>query len=557
LDGDLSRSVNAHVRTLPANGGFQYRAELRGLAASRNYYYQPFVNGDAVTQPLRFRTPGPGPFTFLVFGDSGTGTAAQKTLAQRMIENEAPSLVLHTGDLSQESGTIEQLTSNYLDVYGPLMSRAAFFASPGNHDYYTDRGAACFAVHAPPPSDVPAEDIGRYFSFNWGNAHFVSLDSNLLEYPDASARMIEWLDRDLQRQTKFWKIVYFHHPPYPTGHHLTDSVSALVRNRVVPILERHGVHVVFTGHEHSYQRTLPLRGGEPSGGTPGTVYVISAGGGGVLHRIEATPRHAASISAHHYIRGEVRGSRLTLNVIGMDGQTIDRTTIEAPTSPVAEAVVNAGSFTPSIAQGSLISIFGRDLAVEDRAASKPVLPVELGGTTVTVNDERVPLLFVSPYQINAQLPYGIKGTVKLRVATRTASTEIDVDVADAAPALMQVPAVSGDLPAVYSASSGAMVSQTSPIVAGDYATMYAVGLGGSGVKAGEPTAEVTAVAQPVLVQIGSTTQPAEFAGLVPGVVGVYQVNFRVPAGTPEGANGLRLVVNSAASEPATMFVRAR
>jgi uncharacterized protein (TIGR03437 family) len=489
-----------------------------------------------------------------VFGDSGTGSAAQLALAKRMIDNETPSLVVHTGDLSQESGTIEQLTSNYLDVYGPLMSRAAFFATPGNHDYYTEAGAPCFAVHAPPPSDVPAEDVGKYFSFNWGSAHFVSLDSNLLEYP-AAARMLEWLERDLQRQTKFWKIVYFHHPPYPSGHHVDDPVSALVRTRVVPILERYGVQIVFTGHEHSYQRTVPLAGGEPSGSAPGTVYVTSAGGGGVLHYIRSTPKHAASISAHHYIRGEIRGSRLILTAVGIEGQVIDRTTIEVPTSPVAEAVVNAGSFTQSIAQGSLISIFGRDLAVEDRIAGKAALPFELGGTTVTVNDERVPLLFVSPYQINAQLPYGLKGPAKLRVASRNASTELDIEIADAAPALVHV---SGEVPAVYAAVSGSVVSETSPIGAGEYATMYAVGLGGgAGAKAGQPLDEVTAVTQSVMVQVGASTEPAEFAGLMPGIVGVYQINFRVPESTPEGANGLRVVVNSAMSDPATMFVRSK
>jgi acid phosphatase type 7 len=248
---------------------------------------------------LRFRAAGPGPFAFLVFGDSGSGGPDQASLARRMMDNENPALVLHTGDLSQESGTFGQIESTYFNAYAPLMSRFPFFPTPGNHDYYTDSGAPYVAMDSPPATGVPAQDAGRYYSFDWGNVHFVSLDSNLLESPAAAQRMLEWLDLDLGRQDRFWKVAYFHHPPYPTGHHLQDSVCAMVRERVVPILERRGVQLVLSGHEHSYQRTVPLRNGAPADAGSGTVYIITGGGGGALQDIGSSPTQAFGASVFH------------------------------------------------------------------------------------------------------------------------------------------------------------------------------------------------------------------------------------------------------------------
>ncbi len=561
-EGDLSGSVPAQIREFPRTsssaGFFQYQAEIRGLIAGREYLYQVVMDGEAAVSGLRFRTTGAGAFTFLALGDSGTGNEAQQAIARRMIDNEDPSFLLHTGDLSQESGTFDQLDAKYFGVYRELMNRTPFFPSPGNHDYYTDGGMPYLSSQALPAGDEPSADQGRYYSFNWGNAHFVSLNSNLLDSAGpAAGRMLAWLEGDLQRQTKFWKVVYFHHAPYATGHHLNDPLCVAARERVVPILEKYNVQLVLSGHEHSYQRTVPLRNGVPAGDDGGTVYVITGGGGGILHHISRTPITAVGESVHHYLRGEVRGATLTLTAIDAKGEIVDKVTLTRPTQVAVESVVNLGSYTPGVAAGSLVSISGRALAAAERSA--PGLPSAepLGGVRVTWNRVPAPLLSVSPYQIKAQLPFGISGKGMLHVVNQSGEDDFDLEVAAAAPAIVTIPVGLRLAPAITESLSGDLVTFGSPALPGSYIAIFAVGLGDvRGNLAGnrEVPAGLNFGAGPVTVQIGKTTVAPDFAGLIPGYAGLYQINVRIPEGTRVGPLGLRIRVGDAASEPATLFV---
>lgn len=557
--GDLVAAFPAQVQQF--SNFFQYSAELRGLTPGREYDYQVLLDGVVVRDRMRFRTTGPGPFNFLVFGDSGTGNENQAALARRMMERENPSLVLHTGDLSQESGTYEQLDATYFDVYAPLMSRSPFFPSPGNHDYYTDDGIPCHSAHAPPPAaDVPSEDAGRYYSFEWGNVHFVSLNSNMLENPARAARMLEWLDRDLARQSRFWKIVYFHHTPFPTGHHLTDAICNAAREKITPILERHNVHLVLTGHEHSYQRTHPLRNGVPVESGSGTVYVTTGGGGGVLHRINPSAIHEKQVSAHHYLRVQVFGARLSVTAIDAEGRAIDQFTLAPPAPASAEAAVNAASYTSDLAGGSLVTIFGRSLAREEQAAPQFPLPTELAGTSVTLNGQALPLLYVSPFQVNAQLPYGVGGSATLRVQTPHSSDELTVMVGRSAPAIIETSAGHLRVPAAVRYRGGSLITPEAPASAGDWVTLYVVGLGevDGAVAPGDaaPGRPPLRAVEPVEVRIGERIVPPVFAGLSPGFAGLYQVNFRIPEGTPYGPMPLRVASHGARSEPVVLHIGA-
>ena len=113
------------------------------------------------------------------------------------------------------------------------------------------------AVHSVPGDTVPVADRGRYYSFDWANVHFVSLDSNLsLERAVTSGGpMLEWLNNDLRSTRQFWRVVYFHHPPYGAGPNQNDVHSLWIRQYAVPIFEANGVQLVLNGHEHSYQRS--------------------------------------------------------------------------------------------------------------------------------------------------------------------------------------------------------------------------------------------------------------------------------------------------------------
>lgn len=550
------RAAAAQSRWFPAtptgDSYYQHQAELTGLAAGREYVYRVRLNGEILKDATRFRTAAPGPFTFLAFGDSGTGGPAQSRLAALMMAREDPALVLHVGDLSQQEGTAAQLSATYFGVYAPLLGRVPFYPAPGNHEYYSDGAAPYLSALAPPTSGVPPADTGRYYSFDWGNAHFVSLDSSLLVNPTAADRMLNWLDRDLGRSTQYWRIVYFHHPPYPAGHHLDDPLSEVVRTRVVPILDRHNVHLVLSGHEHTYQRSLPLRAGVPVAPGAGAVYITTGGGGGDLHTFGASPLVAVAKLVHHYLRCQVRDSQLSVTAISIDGDEIDRMTLTPNPRIAKDSVVNAASFTPALAPGSLISIFGPNLAFDHRQALGLPLPTEMAGTSVSLNGQRLPLLFVSPVQINAQLPYGALGPATLRVTTPEAFAEAPVVLAEVAPAILPVFTGAGSAPAIVLSSSGALVSDDSPAGGGDYLTIYAVGLGelDRPVPAGAPAPGFSPAQtrNPVLVRVDDLSLVPSFAGLAPGWTGLYQVNVRLPPGLRDGRHGLALVVKGVSSE---------
>jgi len=106
-----------------------------------------------------------------------------------------------------------------------------------------------------------ASGTEAYYSFNYGNMHFVCLDSYDSDR-DPSGDMLTWLQSDLAANTQPWLIAFWHHPPYTKGSHDSDNEGELIdmRENALPILESHGVDLVLTGHSHSYERSYYLNG---------------------------------------------------------------------------------------------------------------------------------------------------------------------------------------------------------------------------------------------------------------------------------------------------------
>ena len=406
-----------------ASAYYQYRADLSGLQAGTSYRYQIVQDGQVLAaDPVQnsFHTPDSGDFSFLVMGDSGTDSPEQTTLLQQMIAETNVSKVIHVGDLAYMSGTFAQFESNYFALYAPLMSRLPFYTAPGNHEYVTDSAAPYLAVHAAPVCGVPSQDVGRYYSFDWGDAHFVSIDSNLLN-SDGGARMLGWLDADLAATKKYWKIAYVHHPPYPTGAHLGDPLCVLVAENVNPIVERHGVQLLLAGHEHGYERSFPLRGGQKADASlPSTTYLITGGGGAFLENVGSLPQCVLSVSAHNYLRVDIAGTALTFSAIGLGGAVIDRITLNPPPVLAPGGIVNARTLSPDIFTGSLVRISGQNLAI--RSTSSNGAPShQLAGVSVTVNGVHAPVLYASPSELIIQIPVGVSGRATFNVSTPNGS----------------------------------------------------------------------------------------------------------------------------------------
>ncbi len=200
-------------------------------------------------------------------------------------------------------------------------------------------------------------------------------------------------------------------------------------------------------------------------------------------------------------------------------------------------VVNGASFQPSLAAGSVVSIFGQNLASQ-AAASGPPLPKLMGGVCVTLDNEVMPLVMTAPGQINAQIPPGLaagRHTLVVRAVDRNlASPAQTVTVAKYAPAVY-LNSATGQ--AALFRPDGSPVSKDRPARRDEPLVLYATGLGpttGGKVTAGEASpADPLAVTEKVRVFFGDPRYKeaeviVDWSGLAPGQVGLYQINLRVP-----------------------------
>ncbi len=569
IDKSFSRSATAQTRlftrdeTVLPNAITQYEALLTGLSPGTVYYYRVLVDGQDLTpnDELKLKTAGPGPFTFLAFGDSGMGTLEQQQVATRMsLEN--PALVLHTGDIAYMSGTYEQFESRHFGVYAFLMKRAPFYPIAGNHEYITNHGAPFVAMHSFPTNGNPAER-NRYYSFDWGNVHFVGLDSNdpLENAAQGRSPMLTWLDDDLARSKQFWRVVYFHHPPYAYGPNQEDGLERLVRERILPILDKHDVQLVLSGHEHSYQRSFAIRDGRAVSANTGTVYIVTGGGGAALYPVGPGPALAFGASLYHYLRVDVDGGRMTISPIGVDGAVIEKDGKPVVLQPAPllqpEGVVNAASYFRTVAPGSLISVFGRFLALEERGAQSLPLPQSLAGTEVTLNGRRLPLLYASRTQLNVQLPFDVTGQGTLRVTTPNGFADTSINVSAVSPGLFIVNSATGITATLH--ADGSLVTANSPALPGEFVSLYMTGLGavlgeiGPGQPA--PVAPPLAVRARVRVTIGNLEVAPSFAGLAPGFAGLYQVNIQIPAGITPGTLPIKVAADEIPSNFGNIVVQ--
>jgi 3',5'-cyclic AMP phosphodiesterase CpdA len=200
----------------------------------------------------------------------------------------------------------------FFTPYRELIKEVPVFPVLGNHDVRNGNRAA-FLDNFHPPLGSPGS-TKRYYSFDWGDAHFVALDSELYYGGKGSSaeRQKAFLERDLAATDKRWKVAFLHRSPYGTSKHGGDDK---VRYDLEPLFARHKVDLVFTGHDHVYERTVPIRG---------VTYVVSGGGGRRLYPAGRGRLTACSRSAHHAVLVRVDGGSLSLEATEPDGTVFDR-----------------------------------------------------------------------------------------------------------------------------------------------------------------------------------------------------------------------------------------
>jgi len=331
-----------------------------------------------VTSPLPADAP---PFTFWAAGDCGTGSTTQVDVMNAMLDangGRSPDIAVLLGDIAYTRGRDVEFTNKYLAPYAPVFRNTVSWPTLGNHD------SASTISGDPGPSTGPyydafvlpaAAEVGgiasqteAYYSFDFSNVHFVSLNSSNVSR-STSGPMATWLASDLASTSQEWVVAYFHHPPYSKGTHDSDNENILVemRENIVPILEAGGVDLVLCGHSHNYERSFLIDGAyatptpdfaalsangnilddgdgrvsgagayrKPAGRTPhsGTVYVVAGHGSASLGGSQLHPVMYFRESAFGSCLVNVDGPRLTLRNVRVDGVISDEFTIEKSDQP--------------------------------------------------------------------------------------------------------------------------------------------------------------------------------------------------------------------------------
>ena len=287
---------------------------LTNLLTGTTYFYQ---TGSLATSTFTTNRDDADPnFTFAAFGDSGIAAVVpilrgyQYAIAA-LLERLRPSFVVHTGDVIYNGGEYANFDPEFFAPYSRLLRSVPFYTSMGNHDYVTANGQP-YLDNFFLPANNPL-NTRRYYSFDYGNAHFIALDSN--QSSAAGTPMALWLANDLGTTHKFWKFVFFHHPLYTSGPHSLDPGYLERRENLAPLFDQYHVDVVFSGHDHDYERTLPIHNGQAVRAGDGVVYIVSGGGGAALYPVGTNAWTALSSSVHHVVQVSVAGCRLTLSAL--------------------------------------------------------------------------------------------------------------------------------------------------------------------------------------------------------------------------------------------------
>jgi hypothetical protein len=412
-----SVAIVTHAPRTAGKGGdaeqrFNWAAVSSGLALGRKYYYRVRGNGQTLAEGyFTTRQPRGRKIRFVAFGDNSYGDISDRAIAYHSYRQH-PDFVMNCGDNVYESGSDDEYQRYFFPVYNadqagpregaPLLRSVPFYTVIANHDvqgkdangheiadfartpdalaFYTAmhlplNGPAAPAYPTPMSGPQPTTDRFRMcagdrfprmanYSFDYGDVHFLCIDSNRYIDPNDPA-LQAWISADLSAASATWKFVVFHHPPFNVGdeHYQVQHMRVLA-----PLLERHGVDFVLSGHEHNYQRARPLtfvpagpgRSADVGGKdrrVPGTftidrafdgvkntqpagiLYIVTGAGGKHLYDagytdnpvkwIHADDGHADYVvkmitDRHSLTVFDVDGPRLTLTQVDEEGQEIDR-----------------------------------------------------------------------------------------------------------------------------------------------------------------------------------------------------------------------------------------
>lgn len=364
--------------------------QLNQLTPNTKYFYSvgtstTTLQGDTgnyfFTHPAVGST---GPVRIWATGDFGLNTSSQRAVRdsyRNFTGNTHTNVWLWLGDNAYNDGTDAEYQTKVFEQYPFQFKKWVAWPSSGNHDLYSANSALQTGPYYDNFTMPKAGEVGgvpsgteAYYSFNYANIHFVCLESYSAAFRSSTGAMATWLNSDLTSNTQRWTIVYFHHPPYSKGSHNSDTETELIqmRQNIMPILEAKKVDLVLSGHSHSYERSMLLRGhfgmestfnastmavNSGSGASPsvytktapnyfGTVYAVVGVSGQLGSTSSGYPHNAMFTSSVSNLGSaviDVQGDQLSFRFLTSAGTIWDQFTIQKSGSPAPFAAQPAHS----------------------------------------------------------------------------------------------------------------------------------------------------------------------------------------------------------------------
>lgn len=332
-EGEPARQSSATSQPL-VHSGTRHTVVLRDLAPGSTYRYRIDAS-EAI-----FRTApadASAAVTFVAMGDSrqDVGETDLERWAQvaGAAAQESFDVTLFSGDMVL-AGFVPRWWDMWFAAGAPLLAKAPFMATMGNHEM----ASPAFQRRMPTPGDA------TWYSFDYGPVHVsvVNTDPSLPvtispgQFPaplGPGSAQYSWLEADLSAVPgHMWKVVMLHRLPYSAAEHGDQQdVQALV-----PLFDSHHVDMVVSGHDHGYQRFLPMAAGAVvPAGTWGTTYVVAAGAGAPLYDVNsADPRLASAAKAFNYVLIHADSTCMTIEAKdAMTGQILDQAVVGVAPQP--------------------------------------------------------------------------------------------------------------------------------------------------------------------------------------------------------------------------------
>jgi len=327
---DAAVAVDLHIagrRMATSEPGLIHRFDIDAVSIPAGPEYTVVASEAPVSSGRTARLPQPRSADRLriaIAADAGPLPEVWREVAHAVADTQ-PDLFVFVGDMVSHGRHDEQWDREFIDPARPLLAASPTLIVPGNHD-----------EDAPLMKKLwPVFNHGRHWTLRVGPALLVGLDG-ATDFSPASPDA-DWLDHYLADHPAPFTFVFNHYPAYSSGGHTRrNAQGALVeppvhaaRHLILPILQRHAVTALFSGHDHGYERFEPAEG---------PTLFITAGAGAYLYddqqRDDAdAPPRAARAKIHHFAFIDLTPHAATLTAVDRHGTRLDQTRWTAPDPP--------------------------------------------------------------------------------------------------------------------------------------------------------------------------------------------------------------------------------